>query len=359
IINDILDFSKIEAGKLDFHLERFDLRAELAATLKPMAKSAQKKGLALTCHVAPQVPPHLVGDSHRLRQVLVNLLSNAIKFTSEGGVYVSVTVQEQTPTEACLWFSVADTGIGIPAEKLQAIFEAFAQADGSTTRKYGGTGLGLTISTRLVEMMGGRLWVESPAQFPQEPGQANETPMKGGLGSVFHFLARFELPPATTEAEPSSVLCAPPPSSVGQAFAPEKSPSERAAEATPSYRILLAEDNPVNQKLMVRLLKKQGHSVCVVNHGGEALAALAQTPFDLILMDVQMPTMDGFEATAQIRQQETTTGHHIPIIALTAHAMTGDRERCLQAGMDAYLTKPINREALEQVLARIMTPTTK
>ncbi len=361
IINDILDFSKIEAGKLEFHHEAFDLRTDLATILKPMNTTAQEKGLQLTCQVAPQVPQQVIGDSNRLRQVLINLLGNALKFTEAGEVSLRVTLESQTPIESCLRFSVADTGIGIPADKLGTIFESFAQADGSTTRKYGGTGLGLTISMALVEMMGGRIWVESPAPMDEavSPAPANSqavAALSGGLGSVFHFLAWFKLPPVEAEitqlsAPPATIATS---TLINQSEAHKENAPDIIAEAPRSYRVLVAEDNVVNQKLIVRLLEKQGHRVRLANHGGEALAAIAQERFDLILMDVQMPEMGGFEATAKIRQQEAITGLRVPIIALTARSMIGDREECLQADMDEYLTKPINSQALAAAIACVM-----
>ncbi len=311
--------------------------AWLGDTMKALAVRARHKGLALRCTIRPDVPDALVGDPNRLRQVLVNLVGNAVKFTEHGEVAVDVDLavgaplaaegatpvpsdsRPPRPDAAALHFAVRDTGIGIPPERQQTIFAAFAQADGSTTRRYGGTGLGLTISTTLVELMGGRIWVES------EPGR----------GSTFHFTSRFE------RREP--LLVAPPP-----AVAPD-------VRGRP-LRFLLAEDNAVNQKLVVRLLEKRGHGVTVVGNGREAVAAVRGGGFDVVLMDVQMPEMDGYEATAAIRALERDGSGHLPIIAMTAHAMKGDAERCLAAGMDAYVSKPINSTVLWAAVTRLTAP---
>jgi PAS domain S-box-containing protein len=454
ILNDILDFSKIEAGKFDLEPNPFDLRDSLENTIRTLAVRAHKKGLELADHIPPDVPDALIGDHSRLRQVLINLVGNAIKFTEQGEVVVDVQVESQTEQEVVLHVHVLDTGIGIPAEKLPGIFEAFSQADTSITRQYGGTGLGLTISARLVEMMGGRIWVES------EPGK----------GSTFHFTVRFgrqreaprrrvpteltslqELPvlvvddhptnrrileeiltnwrmrPTTTDGAKAALACMEQARSAGAPFRlalldvmmPEMdgftlaerirqhpelkdTPLVMLSSAEPSgslgrcrsvgaaacltkpvkqselldtilntlgmtaveeehpprpaiprleagqrrLRVLLAEDNPVNQKLAAHLLEKRGHSVAVASSGREALGRLEKEPFDLVLMDVQMPEMDGLEATRTIRERERETGTHLPIVAMTAHAMKGDRDRCLEAGMDDYVSKPIQAEQL-------------
>jgi signal transduction histidine kinase/ActR/RegA family two-component response regulator len=344
VVNDILDYSKIEARKL--HLEEFDFRLsdELGDTLKALVLQAREKGLELVCHVAPGVPDGLVGDAGRLRQVLVNLVGNAIKFTERGELTVRVGTrngeggaQNEKPdadssapqgTFSMLHFQVRDTGIGIPANKQEAIFEAFTQADSSTTRKYGGTGLGLTISAHLVARMGGQIWVESEV----------------GRGSTFHFTARFRLsnrPEAAVRATDRMDTWSLP---------------ERRRRP---LRILLAEDNPVNQKLVVCLLEKEGHAVVVAGNGREALAILERQTFDLVLMDVQMPEMDGFEAAAAVRRSEQETGRHLPILAMTAYAMKGDRERCLQAGMDSYVPKPIHPRELFEAICRLVPPQTE
>ncbi len=328
VINDILDFSKIEAGKLALEPLPFGLRDMLDATMKPLALRAHQKNLELAYEVLPEVPDTLVGDAGRLRQILVNLVGNAIKFTHQGEVVVRVETAAQTADDRCLHLTVCDTGIGIPPAQQQAIFEAFAQADTSTTRQYGGTGLGLAITRQLVGLMGGRLWVESTT----------------GCGSTFHFTVRFNHQP-----EP---MVPPPP-----AAAPmwRSLPVLVADDNASNRRILLAEDNAVNQKFAVRVLEKRGYTVVVANNGKEVLAALTREPVDLVLMDVQMPEMDGFEATTAIRQQERETGRHVPIIAMTAHAMQGDRERCLEAGMDGYVSKPIHARELLAAIEQMMT----
>ena len=266
----------------------------------------------------------------------MNLTANALKFTAEGGITWNVTCPEITARDCVLHFAISDTGIGIPEEKLGLIFAPFSQADSSTTRKYGGTGLGLTICSRLVGMMDGRIWVESQV----------------GKGSRFHFNVRLGLA-IQAQGLPGRAL---PEESLGtgaraRAAAPSgHAPDSASGEQQIALRILLVEDNAVNQKLAARLLEKKGHRVTLADNGRQALAALQKAEFDLVLMDMQMPEMDGEEATAAIRAGEKITGAHIPIIALTAHAMKGDREKCLAAGMDGYLTKPIRREELYSVL---------
>ena len=325
LVDDILDFSKIEAGKLDFEPIDFSLRETIDDTLKTLALRAEEKRLVLAGTVVPAVPNHLIGDPGRLRQILINLVGNAVKFTSNGQIVLRVEMESRSAEQTVLHFSVTDTGIGIPANKLEVIFEAFSQADGSTTRRFGGTGLGLTISSKLVGMMGGRIWVES-------------TP---GVGSTFHFTARFGAP---QEQATSFEFTQQP----GWLAASETTSGNKEALSGTgrSFHILLAEDNVVNQSLAVRLLEKQGHQVVVAADGRQAVAAFETERFDLILMDVQMPEMNGYEATAAIRDKEKETGGHIPIIAMTAHAMTGDRERCLAAGMDRYIAKPIDVDDL-------------
>jgi signal transduction histidine kinase/DNA-binding response OmpR family regulator len=319
VINDILDFSKIEAGKLELEQIEFPLRDALADLVKPLAFRADAKGIKLAWRVAPDVPDCLIGDPVRLRQVITNLIGNAIKFTQEGEITVSIRVAGRTETALRLGCAVRDTGIGIPADRLGRIFEAFEQADGSTTRKYGGTGLGLSISQRLVEMMGGRIWAES------EPG----------LGSTFKF--EIEMQPA----EPSD------------GGAPALQPAAAVKGVLPrGLRILLAEDNLVNQKLAVLLLEKHEHAVTVVADGEQAVRAYQSQPFDVVLMDVQMPVMDGFAAVAAIRRREAASGTRLPIVAMTAHAMKGDRERCFESGMDGYVSKPIQPPELYAEIAR-------
>ncbi|HXG11868.1 MAG TPA: PAS domain S-box protein [Gemmataceae bacterium] len=395
VIKDLLDFSKIEAGKLDLDRAPFRLRELVGEVMAMLTVRARQKGLTLTARVDPDVPDGLVGDPGRLSQVLVNLVGNAIKFTDQGEVVIEVRGQGSgvrgqkaesrgqppggeeesalqasgpreraggsldastgrrtpaahpqpqradapldastgrltpaahraashplTPDPCLLHFAVRDTGIGIPPEKQQLIFDPFTQADGSLARRHGGTGLGLSIASRLVGMMGGRIWVES------EPGK----------GSTFHFTARFERDEGRAAPTASAPLAEP-------ATVPDR--------AARRLRVLLAEDNPINQKVAVHLLERRGHEVVVAGTGREALAALERGRFDVVLMDVQMPEMDGLQATAAIREREKQTGGHVPIIAMTAYAMKGDHERCLEAGMDGYLSKPYRaRELFETV----------
>ncbi len=320
ILSDILDLSKVEARKMDLSREEFRLSKTVESASQVMLSRAREKGLRLTCHIEDAVPDFVIGDEIRLRQVLLNLIGNGIKFTAHGEVAVHAVLESHTSGGVQVHFVVRDTGIGIAPEKQQLIFEAFAQADGSMTRRFGGTGLGLTISSRLVEMMGGRMWVES------EPGQ----------GSQFHFTAVLATPPQETVPIGRIVLNAPANGLSG------KHPRK--------LEILLAEDNPINQRVAVRILQKHGHRVEVASSGREALSALERSSFDMVLMDVQMPDMNGLEATAAIRTKEKLSGEHLPIIALTAGAMEGDREKCLAAGMDDYVAKPFQTEALMSVL---------
>jgi signal transduction histidine kinase/CheY-like chemotaxis protein len=457
VINDILDFSKIEAGKLNLDPIPFNLGDCLDETLRALALRAHERGLELACQMGIDVPESLVGDPDRLRQIIVNLVGNAIKFTEQGEVVVGIAVESRSTKEVDLRFAVRDTGVGIPEKKQRDIFEAFTQADGSTTRKYGGTGLGLTISNRLVEIMGGKMRVES------EPG----------AGSTFTFTARFGLDETPERRAPvdaarlrdMSVLVVddnatnrfilegmliawqmrptvvangatalqaletariegrPFPlvlvdghmpgmdgftlverirripalsgtvimmlTSGGQpgetarcralgvgaclikpvrraellkailnllrvTMQKEAGPSQpdhhALVDSHRSFRILLAEDNIINQRLAVRMMGRRGHTVVVAGTGKEALSILEQESFDAVLMDVQMPDMDGFEATEAIRAREQLTSNHVPIIAMTAHAMKGDRERCLAAGMDGYVSKPIDAKELFEVM---------
>ncbi len=329
IINDILDFSKIEAGKLDLESIPFSLFAVFEDMFKVFEWRAREKGLRLSVCRDVDVPEMLVGDPGRLRQILVNLVGNGIKFTDRGEV--SARVVSRSDAEGGLirlHFAVRDTGIGIADDKQEAIFRAFEQADGSTTRKYGGTGLGLAITKRLVELMGGRLWVES----------------QPGMGSTFHFTAVF------------GVASLVPVSSVA-ATTPWRCSSPMAAgclPSLPSLDVLLVEDGAINQKLAIRMLEKKGHRVTLACNGIEAVALVQQRRFDVVLMDLQMPEMGGLEATAVIRAREKSTGTHVPIIALTAHALRGDDERCLQAGMDGYISKPIEPTRLWEVMSDVL-----
>jgi signal transduction histidine kinase/ligand-binding sensor domain-containing protein/CheY-like chemotaxis protein len=319
ILNDILDFSKIEAGRLDLNPIEFSLSEVLDTTHKMFALPVDAKELVYVSSVAPDVPDSLIGDPDRLRQILINFVGNAVKFTEKGSIAVRVERESIGPNSTLLRFEVRDTGVGIPEDKQGVIFESFRQADGSMTRKYGGTGLGLSICARLVELMGGAISVESELR----------------KGSVFRFTARFGL--AIERAVPVA----------------EIAPS---APATPTehpevlLRVLLAEDNAINQRLATRLLEKRGHQVILAATGREALAKLEEHEVDVILMDVQMPDMNGLQATGLIRESEKQRGWHIPVIALTAHTIKGDREKCIDAGMDAYITKPVNAQELIAVL---------
>jgi PAS domain S-box-containing protein len=460
LINTILDFSKIEAGKLELESIEFNLRDTLEPTLKTLALRAHEKSLELNYQVRPDVPEILVGDPGVLRQVVVNLMGNAIKFTEHGEVSVRVERESEKEGRECLRFTVQDTGIGIPVESQTRIFEAFAQADSSTTRRYGGTGLGLTISRRLVEMMGGRIWLESAPgkgsafHFTVWLGRGDETkqatPALANLEGLAvlvvddnltnrrileEMLTAWRMKPALAESArnamsslekalgagvpfPLILVDANMPEVDGfalveqirrnpglkgaiimmltsasqsgdvarcrelgvaahltkpigqselldailravggkpQAVAPAVLPGAHdPLRETRGLRILLAEDNRVNQLLAVRLLEKRGQHVQVAGNGREALEKLKAADFDLVLMDVQMPVMGGFEAAAAVREMEKGTGKHIPIIALTAHAMKGDRERCLAAGMDGYIGKPIRPEELFEQIEALM-----
>ena len=321
VINDILDFSKIEAGKLELDPIPFDLRGCVAEVTKVMAWQTRLKPVKLQSEVRPEVPERVVADPTRLRQVLVNLLGNALKFTERGSVTLTVESRDGDDGDVVIEFAVRDTGIGIAPEKQHTIFQAFSQADGSMTRRFGGTGLGLTISTRLVEMMGGSISVES------EPGQ----------GSCFRFDMRATLPePFESEVPAASAPVAP------------------GAPPARQLRVLLAEDHPVNRQLATKLLEREGHIVVAAENGREALLALAAGAFDVVLMDVQMPVMNGIEATEALRRSERASGRHIPVVALTANAMKGDKERYLKCGMDDYLSKPIRRKELAETLQRVV-----
>ncbi len=464
VINDILDFSKIEAGKVDLEEVDFDFTDCIEGALKTLALRADDKGLELLCEVSPQIPPMVNGDPGRLRQVLINLVGNALKFTSEGEVSLKVLLDVIEDKSEVLHYIVSDTGIGIRADKLAAIFESFSQADTSTTREFGGTGLGLTISRRLVEMMGGRIWVESELgvgskfHFTMRLQKAKERPdvivpqvfdeVLSGIkvlivddnrtnrrileGLVRHWgmtptvvsdghLALVELETAraasapfglvltdmhmpkmdgfglvenikqTPDAETATIMMLTSGGQRGDAarcsemgiaaylLKPVRQTELREAicrvlqakketggshmitpyslvqaglprAAAKRLNILLAEDNLVNQKLAIRLLEKRGHQVTLAQNGKEALNEMESTSFDVVLMDVQMPEMDGLEATRALRVREQTTGKHQAVVAMTALAMKGDKERCLDAGMDGYLTKPIRPQELDAVL---------
>ena len=347
VINDILDFSKIEAGKMELLHEPFPVRKCVTDALAFFTWKAEAKGIHLLQEIDDAIPVWVAGDTDRVRQILLNLLGNAMKFTERGQVTLAVAIdgEEAAPPHDCrLRFSVSDTGIGIPREKQAVIFEAFAQADGSSRRRRGGTGLGLAISAKLVSLMGGRIWVES---MP-------------GAGSTFSFSIPFTIstaaaaPVARKEpqapARQARKATPPAPAEPGQQVLPKPSTDPPADGVS----ILLAEDNAVNQRLAQRMIEKMGHSVIVVDNGRKAVEAALRQTFDLILMDLQMPEMDGFEATACIRDAESQpqgeARRHTPIVAVTAHAMAGDREQCLRSGMDHYISKPINFEALRALV---------
>ena len=318
LLNDILDLSKIEAGQLDLASAPFNPRDAVRGAIEVVEPAARDKGVLLNWSATPDLPEIVEGDPLRFRQVLLNLIGNAVKFTDVGSVDVTVRLLTRQGGSLRVGCTVEDTGIGIPANQQSAIFEAFHQADGSVSRLYGGSGLGLTISRRLVRLMGGGISVQST------PGQ----------GSRFDFSVRFGLP--RTESRPE-----------------QNRPS--TTDTCPPLRILVAEDNPINQKVLVKLLGRDGHQADVAADGEAALAALQKGAYDIVLMDVQMPGLDGLEVTRRFRLMENG-GPRLPIIALTAHAMRGDAERCFAAGMDAYLSKPVDASALRAVLARWANP---
>jgi signal transduction histidine kinase/CheY-like chemotaxis protein len=324
LLNDILDVSKIEANRLDLASVVFSIRECIHGAVQMFDVPAKAKGLELITQIDPAVPGAAIGDPLRLRQVLVNLIGNALKFTDRGSISVKARLESRSDAHVVLRVEVIDTGIGIPLEMQQLVFDAFRQVDGSPTRRYHGTGLGLTISAHLVELMGGRIGVQSAVE----------------KGSTFFFTVRMAEAAAKISLQPLAKSRVP------------ASPLTNWPAAEGSLRILLAEDNVVNQKLTSELLRREGHSIVVVENGQEAEAAVRGQAFDLVLMDVQMPTIDGLKATEKIRAAEQGTGRHLPIVAMTANAMHGDKEKCLEAGMDAYLTKPIDIASLREMLAR-------
>ncbi len=327
LVEDLLDFEKIEAGKLELAPAEFSLRATLSDTVRTLTVRAQSKGLELVYHVQPDVPDALVGDAVRLRQVVLNLVSNAIKFTEQGEVVVHVEVASDPAPggEAVLRFVVTDTGIGIPPDDLDRIFRAFEQVDSSTTRKHGGTGLGLTIAARLVGLMGGEIGVES----------------ERGRSSTFSFTARFgrqSQPSEPDDARPSVAIREPAP-----------------ATSVPPLRILVAEDSEFNVRHLERLLTRRGHHVWLASNGREALNLVSELAFDLLLLDLHMPELDGFQVVRAIRERERAAGGHLPVIALTASARKVDHENCLAAGMDDYLSKPVRAAELFASIDRLAT----
>jgi CheY-like chemotaxis protein len=329
IISDILDFSKIEAGKLAVEISDVDPRYIVESVIELLIEQAHNKGIELAGLVHSKVSASFRGGAGRLRQVLTNLIGNAIKFTEEGEVFVRVTEETNTDGQTLLRFTIKDTGIGLPLDVQPRLFQPFTQADGSTTRKYGGTGLGLAISKQLVELMGGEIG------FASEPG----------LGSTFWFTVRME----KQLAGQSIVMNTSKPATRGTPI---------DAETKSNMRILLVEDYVINQDVAVRQLNQLGYRASVVSDGLAAVKALELNRYDMVLMDCQMPVMDGYDATARIRSREAsdTSGRHTPVIAMTANAMMGDREKCIAAGMDDYITKPIEAEDLKRVLEQWSPP---
>ena len=323
IINEILDFSKIEAGKVELEAIDFDLEQLLRHCLAPLRARAESKGLKIEIIASGTLDTHLVGDPNRLRQVLNNLIGNAIKFTSQGGITVGWECRAETPHRFRFW--VSDTGIGIPEDKQGSVFEAFTQADSSTTRNYGGTGLGLTISSTLVHLMGGEIRLVSAV----------------GKGSTFEFTLPFK------SGRPLNTLVLEAPTKAS-ALAPHETDGSTEAQG---LRVLLVEDHPINQKLVLNLIERAGHRVTLAHNGEEGLHLATQHPFDLVLMDMQMPVMDGLEATRAIRAHEAAHElARLQIVAMTANAMPSDRKACDDAGMDGFLSKPFKADALRDLL---------
>jgi PAS domain S-box-containing protein len=347
LINDILDYSKMEAGKLDLEILDFDLGHLLDEVLDILAIKATEQDVKFSGTMPPAAPRRLRGDPGRIRQVLMNLANNALKFSRQGEVVIEIAPLEELAGQVTLRFAVKDTGIGIPADRQDRLFRSFSQVDTSTTRKYGGTGLGLAICKQLTELMGGRIGVESEL----------------GRGSTFWFILTLAKQPQeeqTAAPAAGNLQDLATPAANGQAAgqgSPDTpaTPAQTLASAPQFRRILVVEDNLVNQKLAKRLLEKLGCYVEFAANGLEALEATAANPYDLVLMDMQMPEMDGLEATAAIRAREQGTDKHLPIIALTANAMQGDREMCLEAGMDWYLAKPIQPKELVRTIDQVLS----
>jgi signal transduction histidine kinase/ActR/RegA family two-component response regulator len=380
IINDILDYSKVEAARMQLDYKPVEVRSMVRDVCTLLGVQAAGKGLELKYDVAEDVPARVLGDEGRLRQVLINLIGNSVKFTHKGGVQLSVTSDGRAGLHAIVRFTVKDTGIGISPQAREKLFQPFTQADSSMSRLYGGTGLGLAISKRLVDLMGGEIgfhseedhgstfWFTAKLEPTDAPVDAKSPPVKSAPAAEILRLAgphtsagdadALIAAASTRDARGISVPKAPIPATAAQPREPAPAgaalASADAAQTPGGMRILLVEDNVTNQRIALRMLQKRSYSVDIANDGGEALLKLAATPYDLILMDCQMPIMDGFEATHRIRQNELTTGKHIPIVALTANVMTGDRQRCIEAGMDEYLPKPINAEQL-YVMIETMT----
>jgi signal transduction histidine kinase/CheY-like chemotaxis protein len=327
ILNDVLDLSKIQSGKFTIERIPFGFRNCIDEAIIGFRLASVGKNVAMKCSIDPNIPDRLLGDPLRLKQVLINLVGNSFKFTQQGEVAVKCNILKQEETKLHLQIMVSDTGIGIPPEKQHNIFETFTQADSSTTRKYGGTGLGLAIVQNLAQLMGGTVTVQSPA-----PGREElENP---GTAFVISLTLEIDTAPSVIEIVEHVV---------------EPAPLHQGA------KILLAEDNLINQKIALKFLEKWGHHVTIVNNGLEAIHACEMNAYDLILMDLNMPEMDGLEATKAIRLREQETSGHIPILAMTASVMKSDQDQCLEAGMDGFVTKPIQitelQEAIESVLA--------
>ncbi len=368
LIDDILDLSKIEAGKLSLKSHPFSLSRCLREPVKLLTPRALGKGLVLRELFAGNLPDTVQGDCHRLRQILVNLLGNAIKFTHHGEVVVRSTVEARSETALILRVEVSDTGIGIPPAKQAAIFEPFQQVDPSSTREYKGTGLGLAICAQLVELMNGRIWVEStPGKgstfgFTVRLGLVEEErDRRPTVASVAHFPAYTRSAPASSSTvdEAASAPAASAPSDPGEKIEAKSQVASLAANPVSHWleaaSVLVVDDNMTNRKVAARILERQGASVTTVNNGREALDVIAERDFAVVLMDLQMPVMDGFEATAAIRKRERSTHKHTFIVGFTAHAMKGVRERCLAAGMDDYLSKPVVPAKLYATLERVLT----
>jgi signal transduction histidine kinase/CheY-like chemotaxis protein len=336
VVNDILDFSKIDANRMQLDIVNVDLRRVVRDSFDMLRVEAEAKGLGFNLSFEEKTPLEVRADPFRLRQVLLNLLSNAIKFTIEGRVTLQVRVDRMSEGRATIRFEVRDTGIGVSDTALQRLFKPFSQADSSMSRRYGGTGLGLAICKHLVELMGGEIRVES----------------REGQGSLFWFTMTVEVvsraeAPAEAGPEPGSAI---PPALPSTRKPASKANSLLAVPRSEGSRLLLVEDNAVNQRLALRMLQKRGHQVDLASNGVEALARMHAAEYDLILMDCQMPEMDGFETTKRIRDAETGSGRHVPIVAMTANALVGDRDRCLAVGMDEYLAKPVGAETLYRMI---------
>ena len=332
LLNEILDFSRIESGHVELDPVPGELRDSVGGIIRMLRIRANEKSIELKSDIHADVQDRIVADFVRLRQILINLIGNSLKFTEQGEVTLHVDQVSENNESVTLRFAVSDTGIGIQSDKLDRIFEEFEQADKSTTRQYGGTGLGLAITSRLVKLMGGQIKVESEV----------------GRGSTFAFTLDF--PVSTKQIDTGQ-------QSTKQQTEGSESSDRKAATAllgsTESLRILLAEDSLTNQKVATMMLSKSGHIIKIANNGREAVDLSAKEDFDLILMDLEMPEMDGLQATRQIREREVDTGLHIPIIAMTAHAMASDEQRCLDAGMDAYIPKPIRQDIVFETIQRI------